>query len=128
MRRIVTILLILAAVFQGMKYLGLSKPSFGQTELTETEVRTLAAHVKPGDIVMYSMTECPYCAQASSWLNNYGFAFTECNMSIVRRCQDEMLALGGSGTPYLVVRGYHMKNGFDTNEFLRVLGQDRRTL
>jgi hypothetical protein len=28
---------------------------------------------------------------------------------------------GGTGTPYLVVRGHHMKDGFDSDQFLALL-------
>ena len=46
-------------------------------------------------------------------------------MSLDSRCIDQFRALQGEGTPYLVVRGprgeHHMKNGFDSDEFLSAL-------
>ncbi len=46
-------------------------------------------------------------------------------MSVDSRCASEFQALRGNGTPYLVVRGprgeHHMKNGFDSDEFLAAL-------
>ena len=96
-------------------------------DLSAVELSALAATVKPGDVVMYSTTECVYCAQAKGWLNQYGFAFTECNMSVESRCESEFKSYGGNGTPYLVVqrngKTHHMKDGFDSDEFLAALKQ-----
>ncbi len=94
---------------------------------TRSSMQALADTVRPGDVTMYSTTECGYCTQAKSWLNQYGFAFTECNMSNVERCETEFRELGGTGTPFLVVqRGektYRMRNGFNSEEFLALLAK-----
>jgi glutaredoxin len=85
----------------------------------------LAAKVSAGDVVMYSTSVCPYCAQAKGWLNQNGFAFTECNMTTTASCESEFKSLGGDGTPFLVVRQggkvSYMKDGFDSEEFLALL-------
>ena len=107
----------------------LDKRGLGETfsggAMDEAAVRKLAATVRADQVVMYSTTECGYCTQARGWLQSRGFAFTECNMSHDRRCEDELRALRATGTPYLVVRGprgeHHMKEGFDTDEFLAAL-------
>ena len=43
-------------------------------------------------------------------------------MSVERRCESEYMALGGNGTPFLVIRRaakeHLMKDGFDSDEFL----------
>lgn len=93
------------------------------TDASASELRSLAASVKPGEVVMYSTTECGYCAQAKGWLHQYGFAFDECNMSVSERCESEFRSYGGNGTPYLVVRGHHMRDGFDSDEFVALLKQ-----
>jgi glutaredoxin len=85
-------------------------------------LQTLAETVQAEDIVIYTTTHCPYCAQAKSWLKKQGFAYTECNADTDSHCASDMQSFGADGTPYLVVRGHHMKNGFDTDEFLAVLG------
>lgn len=99
--------------------------SAGQSPLAR--MSALASTVDPGDVIMYSTTECGYCTQAKNWLNQYGFAFTECNMSNEYRCETEFRNLGGTGTPLLLVnRGgktHRMKNGFDSDEFLALLAQ-----
>ncbi|MEQ1880581.1 MAG: glutaredoxin family protein [Burkholderiales bacterium] len=89
--------------------------------MTSTQISALAATVKAGDVVMYSTTDCGYCTQAKGWLNQNGFAFTECNMSVDERCIQEFRNYGADGTPFLLVRGYQMKNGFDSDEFLAAL-------
>jgi glutaredoxin len=78
----------------------------------------LAASVKPGDVVVYTTTECPHCRIAKDWLARYGFAFTECNMSVEPRCEDEFRRLGGRATPFVIVRGKPLSRGFHSREFL----------
>jgi len=60
-------------------------------------------------------------------LSQYGFAFTECNMSLSNQCIDEFKSYGANGTPFLVIhRGnkvHQMNDGFDSNEFLAALQQ-----
>lgn len=94
-------------------------------DMNLAQVQTLAASVKAEDVVMYSTTECSYCHAAKGWLAQHGFAFTECNMSIERRCEAEFSAYGADGTPFLVIRRggkeHLMKNGFDSDEFLMAL-------
>ncbi|MBI5924509.1 MAG: glutaredoxin family protein [Aquabacterium sp.] len=90
-------------------------------DLTDAQIRALAATVQAEDVVMYSTTDCTYCAQAKGWLSQYGFPLSECNMTTTPHCEQAFRALGADGTPYLIVRGHHMKNGFDSDEFLAAL-------
>lgn len=93
--------------------------------LDDAAIRHLATRVQAEQVVMYSTTECGYCTQARAWLQHYGFAYTECNMSVDSRCADAFHAYGADGTPFLVLRGprgeHRMKNGFDSDEFLAAL-------
>ncbi len=95
------------------------------SDLTTPQIQTLAASVKAEEVVMYSTTECPHCHVAKGWLAQNGFAFTECNMSVERRCEAEFKTYGADGTPFLVIRRggkeRHMKDGFDSDEFLAAL-------
>jgi glutaredoxin len=84
-------------------------------------LHALAATVQASEVVMYSTSECPYCVQAKSWLNQYGFALTECNMSVDKQCVREFNSYGADGTPFLIVRGHQMKDGFDSDEFIAAL-------
>jgi glutaredoxin len=94
-------------------------------DLSTAQIQQLAASVKAEEVVMYSTTECPYCREAKGWLAQNGFVFTECNMSIDRRCEAEFNAYGANGTPFLVIRRggkiHLMKDGFDSDEFLAAL-------
>lgn len=96
--------------------------SVATADLSVAQIQQLAASVKAEEVVMYSTTECPYCREAKGWLAQNGFAFTECNMSLERRCEAEFKAYGGNGTPFLVIRRggkeHQLKDGFDTHEFL----------
>ncbi|MDP2964007.1 MAG: glutaredoxin domain-containing protein [Sulfurimicrobium sp.] len=92
-------------------------------DTTAGGLQALAATVKPGDVVIYTTTSCPYCAQAKGWLGQNGFAFTECDTEADAACASAFQSLGGVGVPYLVVRGKHMKDGFDSEQFISLLGK-----
>ena len=81
----------------------------------------LAAVTGPGDVVMYTTSTCPYCKQAAAWMKQNGFAFTECNTETHASCAQAFQSYRATGVPYLVVKGHHMKNGFDSDEFLQAL-------
>ncbi len=119
-RLLILVILLGGARFAWQHYAGTSSPT-ASSEPTVEQLQALAATVKAGEIVMYSTPECTYCAQAKSWLNQYGFVFSDCNMRAEPRCEREFLSNGGTGTPYLIVRGHHLKNGFDSDEFLAAL-------
>ena len=119
MKKLLLIALIAGAFYQGWHQRDVVKMSSGG--MSAEALHTLAASVKPGEVLMYSTTECTYCAQARLWMSQNGFAFSECNMSERDICVREFQALGADGTPYLIVRGHHMKNGFDSEEFLELL-------
>ncbi len=87
----------------------------------DADIATLAASVQADEVVIYTTSTCAYCAQAMRWLDQQGFAYTECNMTTTPHCEQEFVAHGATGTPYLVVRGHHMKDGFDSDEFLAAL-------
>lgn len=92
-------------------------------ETSSGELQALAATVQPGDVVRYTTTHCPYCAQAKGWLRQNGFAFTECDAETDATCESAFRSLGGVGVPYLVVRGQHMKDGFNSDQFVSLLGK-----
>lgn len=90
-------------------------------DVSEDELKQLAATVRQGDVVIYTTTGCPYCAQAKAWMTQYGFEFTECDAEVSATCAQELSTLDADGVPYLVVRGHHMKDGFDSDEFIAAL-------
>jgi glutaredoxin len=81
----------------------------------------LAAATRPGDIVMYSTTDCPYCAQARSWLRENRFSFTECDAQVDEYCARKLAELQADGVPLMVVRGTALEEGFDVDEFVAAL-------
>lgn len=94
-------------------------------DMSNRQIQALAQTVRPEEVVMYSTTECGYCKQAAAWLQQNGFAFTECNMSVDRRCENEFAQYGANGTPFLVIRRggkeHLMREGFDSDEFLAAI-------
>lgn len=121
MDRLLAIIFFLALGLLALKQFVNAGESRLGAATSAAEIASLAASVDAHDVVMYSTDSCPYAAQAKTWLKGNGFAFTECNMSVDRRCEQEFLSYGGDGTPYLVVRGHHMRDGFDSDEFLAAL-------
>ncbi|MCL2657138.1 MAG: hypothetical protein FWD62_06875 [Betaproteobacteria bacterium] len=99
----------------------LSMKAWFGSRVSEEEIRRLASTVKPGDVVIYTTAECPYCIEAKSWLATYGFPYHECNVETTLVCAQALQSLGGVGVPYVVVRGRVLKAGFDKDEFLSVL-------
>lgn len=124
LKRVVLILVCLWGGYQAWQHFS-APTSVGASasveQGSEAELRMLAAKVRADEVVMYSTSECGYCARAKAWLHQYGFAFTECNMSNDASCESAFRGYGAVGTPYLIVRGHHMKDGFDSDEFLAAL-------
>lgn len=58
-----------------------------------------------GDIVMYTTTDCPYCAKAREWFGAHGVAYTECNTTVDAACRAAFEKLAAPGVPTLVVKG-----------------------
>jgi glutaredoxin len=121
MKRIFIILIVLAGVHFSWTHFIHTDANSVANGLSSSALAQLAATVKAEEVVMYSTTECTYCAQAKGWLNQNGFAFTECNMSVSSECVSQFKSYGADGTPFLIVRGHQMKNGFDSDEFISLL-------
>jgi glutaredoxin len=128
--------LVVAAVafgaFAGIKSVVNHDSSDGPTSLSSKfnsnasgDPHTLAAAAAPGDVVIYSTSWCPNCKAAKQWMAQQGFAFTECDVEASASYAAELRAHYGSsanqGVPYLVVRGHHMTDGFDSEEFIAAL-------
>jgi glutaredoxin len=114
--KLIGLALLLKAVWSLFGSQAIDSGRFGAAEISR-----IAATVRAEDVVMYTTTSCGYCAQAREWLNRNHFAFTECNTDTSERCGRELMAYGGNGVPYLVVRGQHMRDGFDAVQFLSLL-------
>jgi glutaredoxin len=89
------------------------------------DIQALAQTVKANDIIMYSTPDCMYCNQAKGWLNQNHFAFTDCDMTASKQCQQQYNDYGGNGTPLIVINNHGkqhiMKDGFDSDELLITL-------
>ncbi len=80
----------------------------------------LAARVQPGDIRMISSETCGWCTAARRWMQDEGIAFSECFVERDSQCLADFQALGGAGTPTLVVRGQRVV-GFDRARIIEIL-------
>jgi len=85
------------------------------------QLSTLAATVGAGDVVIYSAAWCVNCAAAKQWMSQYGFKYQDCDVEVRADCASQFRALAGDGVPYLIVKGHHMKEGFDSDEFITAL-------
>lgn len=92
------------------------------SNLSAEQLTQLAASAAASDAVMCSATWCPNCAAAKSWLGQYGFKAQICEVDRDSACQAQLQTLDPQmGVPYLIVKGRHMKDGFDSDEFLAAL-------
>lgn len=80
----------------------------------------LAAKVQPGDIRMISSETCGWCTAARRWMQDERIAFDECFIERDAKCRADYEALGGQGTPTLVVRGQKVL-GFDRAQIIEIL-------
>lgn len=67
--------------------------------------RELAQLARPGDITMISSTTCVFCTRARQFMTVQQVPFTECFIETDATCAQRYQALGGRGTPTLLVRG-----------------------
>ena len=96
---------------------------FGANPSTE-QLTALAASTPSSDVLMYSAPWCSYCAAAKGWLAQYGFRYQECDIQASSDCLSQLKALDPQGgVPYLIVKGRHMKDGFDSDQFIAALRQ-----
>jgi glutaredoxin len=101
----------------GWHKVGGSTPSVEQLD-------QLAASRQASDVLMYSAAWCPNCTAAKSWMGQNGFKYEECDIDKDSACMSALRALDPQGgVPYLIVRGQHMKDGFDSEQFLVVLAK-----
>ena len=91
--------------------------------VSSEQLTALASSVKEGDVVIYSAVWCANCAAAKQWMSQYGFAYHDCDVEKNADCASQFRATGSEGVPYLVVKGHHMKDGFDSDEFITALRQ-----
>ena len=92
------------------------------------QLTALASSTPSADVLMYSAPWCSYCAAAKGWLAQYGFKYQECDIQASRDCLSQLKALDPQGgVPHhvieLIVKGRHMKDGFDSDEFIAALRQ-----
>jgi glutaredoxin len=71
---------------------------------------------------MISSETCGWCTAARRWMTEQSVPFEECFVERDARCLADYQALGGQGTPTLVVRGRTVL-GFDRARVIEILGQ-----
>ncbi|BEP33259.1 hypothetical protein GmRootV59_02330 [Variovorax sp. V59] len=85
------------------------------------QVRELADSAQASDVFIYTADWCPNCREAKSWLAQHGFKYEQCDIDHGPGCKAQLANLGGDGIPYLIVKGHHMKDGFDSEEFVAAM-------
>ena len=73
-----------------------------------------------GDIVMFTTSDCPYCAKAREWLGQHRVDYTECNTTVDAACLAAYEKLAAPGVPTLVVKGQRQV-GFQPERVARAL-------
>ncbi len=90
-------------------------------EPSPEQLKALAATVQADEVLIYSAPWCGNCTEAKSWMTQNGFKYQECNVEASIDCADQFKRLGADGIPYLIVKGQHMKDGFDSDQFIAAL-------
>ncbi len=85
------------------------------------QLAALAADMQASDVFVFSADWCPNCRQAKGWMEQHGFKYEQCDIDRDHGCQPRLASLGGDGIPYLIVKGHHMRDGFDSEEFVAAL-------
>ena len=88
------------------------------------QLAQLAASRQGSDVLMYSAVWCTNCSAAKNWMSQYGFKYEECDIDKDSACASALKTLDPQGgVPYFIVRGQHMKDGFDSDQFLLALAK-----
>jgi glutaredoxin len=91
---------------------------------SEQDLRQIAAKAQASDVVFYTAPWCPHCRAAHAWLDQYGFKYERCDIEASSDCKAQLQQLDPQGgVPYLIVKGQHMKDGFDAAQLVAVLGK-----
>ena len=75
------------------------------------------------DVVLYSLSTCPFCAKARTLLTDHGVAFVERTIDQSDDAKAEAMALGIDSVPVLFV-GSHRIQGYSEDTILRLLRED----
>lgn len=73
------------------------------------------------DIIVYTQNECPPCKIVKMFLNEYGFAFEEKNISLDKNSRQELTNKYGSYSTPTIVIGDEIITGFDLEKLKKVL-------
>lgn len=66
---------------------------------------TSNAAAKPPEVVMYATQTCGYCVKARAWFTARNVAWDERDIERSESAHKEWKALGGVGTPVIVING-----------------------
>ena len=89
---------------------------------TQDSLRALAQSSQASDVIFYTAPWCPHCRAAHQWLDQYGFKYERCDIEASSDCKSQLQQLDPQGgVPYFIVKGTHMKDGFDAAQMLAML-------
>lgn len=102
-----------------------SNSTANTTSYSTEDIQILASRVKAKEVTIYSTSDCLYCNQAKSWLNENNIAFTDCDVETSQQCEKKYKYYKADGVPFIVVKRqgkeYLMRDGFDSDELLAAL-------
>ena len=129
LRKFLPLLLIpaffMAGLYGGPKAVALYNTVFPPKEYTTGDHAALYA--KAGnDVVIYTTSTCPFCAQARALFAAKGVKYTEYQIDKSKTANDEFVAKGGIGVP-LVYIGDRRIDGYRETAILEALSAVRRT-
>ena len=88
----------------------------------QQQMAKLVAGLEASDVVVYGAPWCPHCKAAKQWMGEMGIKYEDCNVEASKTCADQLMKLDPQGgIPYFIVKGQHIKDGFDADEFVAAL-------
>ncbi len=78
----------------------------------QNTARQLRSQARQDSIVLYTTSDCPYCARARAWLNAHHIPWRECNVDLDAACKRIYEGQGAPGVP-LVHANQQWRLGFD---------------
>ncbi|WP_432728899.1 glutaredoxin domain-containing protein [Variovorax sp. W6] len=115
------------AIYQMAGKRGLTSESVGSLDSrlgrsdSSEQLAELAAGTQAGDVFVFSADWCPNCREAKGWMEQHSFKYEQCDIDRDHGCKARLASLGGDGIPYLIVKGHHMRDGFDSQEFVAAM-------
>lgn len=96
------------------------------TERSEVAAKPMRGHGNP-QVIVYTKPACPQCVATKKWLDGKGVAYTARDVTVDEDARAEVLALGYTAAPVVVVGTEHW-SGFRLDRLKGLVSGTRRAV